>query len=320
MAGFIMIISQIRSMDFFQKLTKAFWVSRPLFWIGPFAAYKAGLWAADIQTGPFQWLELFLIAFPLSLLIYGLNDIYDIRYDWKNPRKEKPVWGARISEKDVPWLKNWCCASAAIMMLTALSTLNPLHAALAAAGIFLAYAYSSPPFRLKERPILDSLSAMGYGLFAFGLAYSLSGSADFLDWRFLLLCLSLSAFHAISTVMDMGEDKKMGVRTFAAALGGRAAALFAAAVFLANAALVFSYSSIAPTMALIGEASFLFAASLSLFLAARPTPENGRLAFKLLIAYGMLWGYILLIHYFLNGKHLFQDEFIRAVPQILGSR
>ena len=104
-------------MDFFQKLTKAFWISRPLYWIGPVAAYKAGLCAAGLQTGPFEWLELFLLAFPLSLFIYGLNDIYDIKYDQKNPRKEKPVWGARISEKDIPWLKNWCYISAAALLM-----------------------------------------------------------------------------------------------------------------------------------------------------------------------------------------------------------
>jgi len=304
-------------MDFFQKLTKAFWVSRPLFWIGPFAAYKAGLWATGVPSGPLQWLELFLLAFPLSLFIYGLNDIYDIKYDQKNPRKETPVWGARISEKDVPWLKNWCYTSAAALLIVAFSTLNPLHILFAVFGLFIAYAYSTPPIRLKERPILDSLSAMGYGLFAFGLAYTLSGQMDFLDWRFLLLCLNLSAFHAISTVMDIDEDKKMGAKTFATVLGGRAAALFAAAIFFLNLLMFYSYSSIAPTIILMVEISLLFASSLSLFLAAFPTSKNGKLIFKLLLAYGMLWGYFLVIYYFLNGRHFLQDEFVRAMRQIL---
>lgn len=89
-------------MNFLQKLTKAFWVSRPLFWIGPFAAYKAGLWAAGLNTGSFEWLELFLLAFPLSLVIYGLNDIYDIEYDKKNPRKATPVWVPAFPRRTFP--------------------------------------------------------------------------------------------------------------------------------------------------------------------------------------------------------------------------
>ena len=307
-------------MDFLQKLTKAFWISRPLFWIGPFAAYKAGLWAAGLNTGPFEWLELFLLAFPLSLFIYGLNDIYDIKYDQRNPRKETPVWGARISEEDVPWLKNWCYISAAALLIVAFSTLNPLHILFAVFGLAVAYAYSAPPIRLKERPILDSIAAMGYGLFAFGMAFTLSGSAEFLDWKFLLLCMNLSAFHALSTIMDMDEDRKAGARTFSTVLGGRAAALFAAAIFLLNLALVYSYSQIAPTMALAGETSLGLAIFLSLFVAAFPTSGNGKLAFKILIIYGMLWGYFLIIYYFLNGRHFLQDEFVNAVPQLLRVR
>ncbi len=307
-------------MDFLQKLTKAFWISRPLFWIGPFAIYKAGLWAAGLPTGPFQWLELFLIAFPLSLVIYGLNDIYDIEYDKKNPRKATPVWGARISKEDIPWLKNWCYASMCLMLAAALSTMNPLHIIFAAGGICVAYAYSVPPFRLKERPVLDSLAATGYGFFSFGLAYTLSGSADFVDWRFLLLCFNLSAFHAISTVMDIDEDKKVGLKTFATQFGGRAAALFATAIFLLNLALVYSYSYVAPSIALVGEASLLLAISLSLFLAAFPTSKNGKLVFKILIFYGMAWGYFLIIYYFLNGRHFLQNEFVNAIPQLLRVR
>ena len=307
-------------MDFFRKLKKAFWVSRPLFWIGPMAAYKAGLWLAGVPMGTLEWVELFLLSFPLSLVIYGTNDIYDRESDRKNPRKSVPIWGEKLSDEDIPWLKNWCLSSALLILLAALSTLNLFHISFAILGLATAYFYSAPPLRLKERPILDSLSAVGYGLFAFGMGYSLSGSIDFLDWKFLLLCLNLSAFHAIGTIMDMGEDKKMGVRTFSTVLGGRAAALFSSIIFLLNIALIHSYSSAAPTMALIVEISLLFAAFLSLWLAIRPSPKNAKLAFKLLIAYGMAWGYFLILYYFLNGRHFLQDEFIQAFSQLLRVR
>ncbi|MFA5412841.1 MAG: UbiA family prenyltransferase [Candidatus Micrarchaeia archaeon] len=304
-------------MDFFSKLKKAFWISRPLFWIGPVAAYKAGLWAAGIPTGTLEWIELAILAFPISLIIYGMNDIYDREADRKNPRKKSIIWGARISDEDVPWLKNWCLLSAIAMVLVSATTLNPLHIFFAILGVAFAYSYSTPPLRLKERPVIDSLSAMGYGFFPFGLAYSLSGSAGLFDWKMLVLTLNLPAVHAISTIMDMEGDRKSGQNTFAAKYGGRAPALFAAAIFAINAAMFASFSYMAPTISLIASGSMALFLLLSLWLAAFPKPENAKLAFKLLIAYCVIWGYFLALHYFIFGSHFLQGEFTQAIPQLL---
>ncbi|MDD5096454.1 MAG: UbiA family prenyltransferase [Candidatus ainarchaeum sp.] len=306
-------------MDFLSKLKKAFWISRPLFWIGPVAAYKAGLWAAGIPTGPLEWLELIILAFPISLIIYGMNDIYDREADRKNPRKRSIIWGMRIQDEDVPWIRNWCLFSAIAMVLAAATTLNPLHVLFAVLGAAFAYSYSAPPLRLKERPIIDSLSAMGYGLFPFGLAYSLGGSIFFMDWRVLVLLLNLPAVHAISTIMDMEGDRKAGVNTFAARYGGRAPALFAAAIFSLNAAMFAFFSCIAPTISLIAAGSMAIFMLISLGVASFPTPKNAKLAFKLLIAYCAVWGYFLILHYFLLGSHFLQGEFTQALPQLLRS-
>jgi len=304
-------------MDFLQKLTKAFWISRPIFWIGPLAAYKAGLWAAGIPMGPLQWLEVFIFAFPASFLIYGLNDIYDREQDRNSSRKSSRVWGEKIREEDVPWVKNWCIAAALGMALVGIATLNPIHALLAFSGIAFAYAYSAPPIRLKEKPPLDSLTSACYVFIPFGLAYTLGGSLDFLDWRFGLLCLNVSALHAIAAVADMDDDRKEGVRTIASAFGGRFAALFAALIFSLNFLMVFLNSGISPDMALVAEAAALPCILLCLWLAAFPAQRNGKTALKLLIAYGMLWGYFLVLHYFVFGRHFMQDEFVRAVPRLL---
>lgn len=302
------------------KLKKAFWISRPLFWVGPVAAYKAGLWAAGMPMGLLEWAELLLLSLPVSFLIYGTNDIYDIESDSRNPRKKSWIWGERLTRDDVQWVKSWGMAVMAVCMLVALSTLNLPHIVFAAGCIAIAYFYSAPPVRLKERPVLDSLAAMGYGFGVFGLAYTLGGSLDFIDWRLMLIFLTLSGVHAITTVMDMGEDRKLGVRTFATEYGGRAPALFAAAIFIANLGLAASYSYMAPTIALVAEVTLAFAAGLSLYVAAFPNQENAKLAFKLLIAYAMAWGWFLILHYFLLGEHFLQDELISAVPEIMRVR
>jgi 4-hydroxybenzoate polyprenyltransferase len=303
-------------MDFFQKLKKAFWISRPLFWIGPVAAYKAGLWAAGIPTGALEWIELAILAFPVSLIIYGMNDIYDREADRKNPRKKSIIWGAQIQEEDIPWIKNWCLFSAIAMVLVSATTLNPLHILFAALGVVFAYSYSAPPLRFKERPIIDSLSAMGYGFFPFGLAYSLSGSPGLFDWKMLVLTLNLPAVHAISTIMDMEGDRKSGQDTFATRYGGRAPALFAAAIFATNAAMFASFSQTAPSISLVAGGSMALFTLLSLWLAIFPKPGNAKLAFKLLIAYCAIWGYFFIFFYFLNGTVFLQGELTQAFAQL----
>ncbi len=276
-------------MSFTEKLGKAIRISRPVFWPAPFLAYAAGIVVGGVQHDLFVMWEFILATFPLSFAVYFLNDYFDMPYDKKNPRKGG-VWGYQLTKEDARWGWKLLAVFAALAILTAIVSMNPAHAVLIAVGMVLPLAYSAPPIRLKNIPILDSLSNAGYAFIPFAAAASLGGSLVFLDYRVLTAVLMVAALHAIATIMDYRKDRECGQKTFAVAFGPRAAALFAAVVFLLNIVVVFPYVSIFTLW-------LWLAFALSVLLAVFPKPYNAVRMFKLLMGYALLLGYFVLFKY-----------------------
>jgi lycopene elongase/hydratase (flavuxanthin-forming) len=279
-----------------ETLGKAVRISRPVFWAAPAAAYTIGVTLAGVERTPFVYWEFLLSTFPLAFAVYFINDYYDMPYDRANPRKGG-VWGSPLGKKDAEWGWKLTFFFAFLAIATAISSPNLLHAFFIPMGMAMCYAYSAPPFRLKNRPVLDSLSAAAYFYIPFAAACALGNSYLFLDYRVVLAALLASAAHALSTVVDYKKDMEAGQKTFATVLGMRAPALFAAAVLLSNVLFVFPFFS--PfTLGL------WIAAVLSILLAVFPSPKNTMLALKALLAYALLAGYFFLGKYVLFAKEL----------------
>lgn len=298
-----------------EKIKKAVSISRPIFWLGPAAAYIAGIILGGTMRGPFETWEILLLTFPLGFLLYGLNDVYDLESDRKNPRKGG-IWGERLEKKDIPWVKKTAFVFAFVMFITGLSTFNPVHIAFAVGGLLLVYFYSAPPVRLKSIPFIDSLANGGYVYICFGLGCSLSGSTLFLHPYVLLGALCVSAGHALGTIMDFGVDKKAGEKTFATGLGPRAPAFFSFAVFSA-ALLTFLGSSY---LSFIGLVGLVLAVVLSAFVLVYPKPKNARFAFQGLIAFGLLVAYFYFFKYIILGDFFadFSEQELAHVRIIWG--
>ncbi len=276
-----------------EKMKKFIAISRPIYWIGPPVAYALGLYVNSAQIGLVEVVELFFLSAPLAFLIYGINDIYDIETDAINPRKGG-MWGVVLKKNDIKWVMNLCFVIAVSMLLIAYSTLNILHAAVMSIGVAWPIAYSMPPFRLKTRPVIDSIVNAGYGYFPFSLACSLVGSLLFLDYRIIAFSLCFSGVHALATIMDMEEDRRTGQTTFSTVLGPRAAALFALAIFLFNLTFL-------PAISLSISACTAFAALLAIYIFIWPTPENARTIFKLMIVCFFVWlAYFIVNHIILR--------------------
>ncbi len=258
-------------------------VSRPLGWfIGP-AFLLAGMVYAGLHPlsapTPILLLALFSFLFPSTLLIFGVNDIHDIVSDRLNPRKRNGLYGVRLSPSRIPFLRRACLISAVFILAVSLLSLNLQTAALTLVLVLLAYFYSAPPVRLKERPVLDSLSNGALFFLIFLCGYSYGQDIFSAPTRFLWACLAISGVHALGAVMDFESDLRSGQRTIATWLGQRQAALFAALLCLL--ALLFSSFS-NPLVPL--SISFCMAAA----LAVAAFPRLAWLAFRLIFAESFL--------------------------------
>ena len=294
-----------------EKLKKAISISRPVFWLGPMLVYRAGLFMAGIPRGPFEAVEMLLLTFPFAFIVYGLNDLYDIEVDKSSPRKGG-MWGARLEKKDIPWVKSLVILFSLAIILTSALSLQPLHFAFSFLMVAVPYLYSAPPFRFKARPFWDSFLSGGYGVGPFMFAYTLSG--DFFPYlELFVVSAGFSAIHAIATIMDYKEDKKAGITTFAVGYGPRAPALMVVLICLVNFILSWGFSYLL-------SAGIALAGILSAWLAFRPTPENAKTVFKVLLAFTFFWIFYFFLKYFVLGAW-FADysemEFYTMLPELM---
>lgn len=200
--------------------------SRPSGWaiFSIFALF--GLFASGGTPSPMFAFQLSLMSFPMGLVVFGLNDVYDCESDALNPRKGG-LEGIRLDPGDRWLVTRAAMASAALLETSALMSRSGTNLVGMTVALAVAWAYSAPPLRLKERPPFDSLAngAILFGSFLVGFSYALPISRMYPRWY--LIVLAVAGVHAYSTIMDCTPDSLVGDRTFAIAFGKRTAALVA---------------------------------------------------------------------------------------------
>jgi 4-hydroxybenzoate polyprenyltransferase len=166
-----------------------------------------------------------------------VNDVYDHDSDMQNPRKQKQNYWADGGILD-PVDHNFVLDAARV--LTGVFFILVLPASVQSLQIlictpfllFLCWNYSSPPLRLKERPILDSLSngvicwllwACGYASGGNTLLGPEAGKAASNGYFVLFYA---SAMHSLAAVADAKPDTFAEHHTIATVLGERVAAAF----------------------------------------------------------------------------------------------
>ncbi|KAI5118399.1 hypothetical protein M0805_007533 [Coniferiporia weirii] len=191
--------------------------------------------------------QLFCLSFPLCIIVFGVNDVYDYASDLRNPRKQ----GQSLEGGVLNPIHHGLVLSAARVSTTLvfLSSLTPLFTSSPGSSayrllqgplctillLFLSWQYSSPPLRLKEQPIVDSLSngaivwlswALGYVACGGALFGSSAGEGASKGW---LLAFCTTGVHALGAAADIEADVAAGQRTIATVLGTRITAGFSAA-------------------------------------------------------------------------------------------
>ncbi|EMD65812.1 hypothetical protein COCSADRAFT_170270 [Bipolaris sorokiniana ND90Pr] len=193
-------------------------VSRPLSWVVAPTIWFSGL----IHSGKYK------------LVAFGVNDVYDYISDLQNRRKINQ-WtdGTALHQHHHRCVLLAAKASTALVILVTFTSWrksSELFSCIIAVLVLL-WAYSSPPFRLKERPVLDSLSngvicwlfwACGY-IFDGNVIFVPSVLASKKGW---LILLYGSALHSMAAMVDVEADTFAGYRTIATIYGEKVPALF----------------------------------------------------------------------------------------------
>ncbi|KAM5470190.1 hypothetical protein MauCBS54593_004074 [Microsporum audouinii] len=230
-------------------------VSRPIGCLLVSSTYFLGI----IHSGSYpELLPGILLAlafsFPLCLVLFGVNDVYDHDSDMLNPRK-KDTWvdGARLQKADHQFVLSASkVASVLVLLLTLPAALrSPLVMGYMALTLLIAWTYSAPPLRLKERPVIDSFSNGIACWAAWACGYVCSGDKDLAHYSSDVLRNGLfiffigSAFHAMGAYTDQHTDADVGQKTIATALGSRLTLIFTTLCLMIGAVLVDPWSDIA---------------------------------------------------------------------------
>ncbi|KIJ55516.1 hypothetical protein M422DRAFT_24082 [Sphaerobolus stellatus SS14] len=182
----------------------------------------------------FTGLELILMTFPLCIIVYGLNDVHDYESDRINPRKQENGLEGGILAPEYHDLVILVAKIAAIIIIISTSlTRNVRHVFISFLFLLLVWQYSSPPLRLKEVPILDSLSNGLIVFFAWLMGYTFGGGT-FYNMRREGITVSLCCvgMHALAAALDFEYDNYAGMTTIATTFGKWSAAFFAFLAFL----------------------------------------------------------------------------------------
>lgn len=201
-------------------------------WVLAPAVFLIGLMYYGGTLTPLSIFQLILLSIPFSLLLYGINGIYDYESDQINPRKQLVAEPA-LEPQYHRLIKKCAIIVAGVLIISSAMTLNLGNIIGIILLLFFAFQYSAPPLRLKEKPLLDSISnGIIYFLAPFLLGASFVTSILAFPPHVYILTFCVMGIHSFSTIMDYSADQEVGDRTFAVVLGKRAAALFTLIIFV----------------------------------------------------------------------------------------
>ncbi len=268
-------------------------VSRPALWVNTLGPAVVALWLSGrLWSWDAPWLVLLIwLTLPFNLLIYGVNDLSDLKEDALNPRKGG-YQGARLEPGEVLPLARAIAVLNFPFALYFLLETPPAFWAVVSFYAVLFLGYSLPPVRFKGHPFLDSLSNAAYALplafvpLLFEQSPSILALACLMAWSV--------AKHAFDAVQDLESDGDAGVRTVATVLGVQKTALWCGGWFVLSSVLA---TFLHP---LVGLAIVLVSGGLTLKLWREPTPARATRLYPLSLlspwAVGMVAGVLLVAH------------------------
>ena len=254
--------------------------SRPVSWINTALPFAGGALAAGAGEAVGAWFLPLLIWWGVAynLYLYGINDLYDLATDRKNPRKGGAE-GALLQNSDLPMLRRLLLLASGTAVLFLLTGSAAVSIA-CFAGITFATAYSAPWFvRARAVPILDAVVAATHVVIPAVAGLALGGEfqqawlaplAAFFFWNM--------GSHVVGALQDVDADRRSRIATVGTLLGVRGGGWFAIALYaVAGLLLLIQGEPLQRIGALLPLASML---SLLPLIAGRPTHQAARAAWR----------------------------------------
>ena len=254
--------------------------TRPISWINTGLPFAGGALAAGAGEALGTWFVPLLLWWSLgyNAFLYGINDLFDVDTDRRNPRKGGAE-GALLHDRDLPHLRLLLFLSAAAVVPIALSQRIDV-VAMCIVGLVAATVYSAPWLvRARAVPILDSVVSATHFVIPAVAGLLLGGRFD-ASWIGPLGAFFLwnVGSHVVGALQDIDADRRSGIATVGTLLGIQGGGWFAAGLYAAAAVLLLVQG--APLQRLGAALPAASVVSLLPLLIQRPSQAAARSAWR----------------------------------------
>ncbi|MFM2340169.1 MAG: hypothetical protein RLZZ360_805 [Candidatus Parcubacteria bacterium] len=186
-----------------------------------------------------EWLFVAALTWPLTMIVYGINDLTDVHSD-RHDTKRSRLDGGIADLDSIRSIRTGVGLAAALLFGISSYALGWYGFIFTVFVLLASVVYSVPPIRLKSRAGLDVLfSGFVYVICMYGAGYWLVQPLALLPNAAYILALFAVCLHALGTLRDYTVDKATGEKTFAVMLGPRKSTLLVA--ILASSGIVLWY-------------------------------------------------------------------------------
>jgi homogentisate phytyltransferase/homogentisate geranylgeranyltransferase len=192
--------------------------------VGLWLLVAAELPSVAVGQGAGNLLLTLLAGFCVNVSIVGINQIEDVEIDRIN-KPRLPIAAGDLSLRGARWIVGIASAIPVALALTQ----GWVELVAVVAALLVGVAYSSPPVRLKRRPVLAALAISGVRSAVVNLgvglhfAQSLGGQSTIVEpvWALTAFVVPFSlAIAILKDVPDAEGDRRFAIATFTVRLGG----------------------------------------------------------------------------------------------------